>query len=93
MSTQHWPISNNREERAKNCPSATVSTKYLPSTSPAVFVSSSNLSSSYHTENTFRLYYKSQIVYDVYETARSYWDNISVHKNILGGKMRIHFMF
>jgi hypothetical protein len=31
--------------------------------------------------------------HNVYETIRSYWDNISIHINILGGNIRIHFMF
>jgi hypothetical protein len=36
---------------------------------------------------------KTKTSHDIYGTIRSYWDNISTHINILGGNIRIHFMF
>jgi len=68
-----WERSNDRilTTWGKTRPSATVSTTYLASASPAVFLSSTKLSSSYRAENISRLYYKGQTIGDVYESIHS----------------------
>jgi hypothetical protein len=85
MSIQLWP--NPNDMVAKPFPLLLHSQHIWHQLAQAVFLSSSKLSSSYRTKNTSRLYYKGQTTDDFYETIRSYWYNISGHKNILGGNV------